>query len=132
MNRRHKLRPGTATTAIAAPSFHLRAPNRLSSACLKAKFCFRLCQGHSSAVDGPKIRTRSESDCLSSLNFMRRSRSEPRDDLEKVIRGLKFVSLVLFSLPLCVSVLILAAAVMTSGHRPDVPIFPLNSQWASF
>jgi hypothetical protein len=135
MNREHKLRPGTATPAIAAPSFHLRAPNRLSSTCLKAKFCFRLCQGHSSAVDGPiivpKIRTRSESDCLSSLNFMRRSRSEPREDLEKVIRGLKFVSLVLFSLPLCVSVLILAAAVMTSGHRPGVPIFPLNSQWAS-
>ena len=62
---------------------------------------------------------------------MRRSRLEPRADLEKVIRGLKFVSLVLFSLPLCVSLLILLAAVMTSGHRPGVPIFPLNSQWAS-
>ncbi len=61
---------------------------------------------------------------------MRRSRSEPGEDLEKVIRGLKFVSLVLFFLPLCVSLLILAAAVMTSGHRPGVPIFPLNSQWA--
>ena len=62
---------------------------------------------------------------------MRRSRLEPREDLEKVLRGLKFVSLVLFFLPLCVSLLILAAAVMTSGHRPGVPIFPLNSQWAS-
>jgi hypothetical protein len=62
---------------------------------------------------------------------MRRSRSEHCEDLEKVIRGLKFVSLVLFSLPLCVSLLILAAAVMTSVHRPGVPIFPLNSQWAS-
>ena len=62
---------------------------------------------------------------------MRRSRLEPREELEKVIGGLKFVSLVLFSLPLCVSLLILAAAVMTSGHRPGVPIFPLNSQWAS-
>jgi hypothetical protein len=62
---------------------------------------------------------------------MRRSRLEPREDLEKVVRGLKFVSLVLFSLPVCVSLLILAAAVMTSGHRPAAPIFPLNSQWAS-
>lgn len=42
-----------------------------------------------------------------------------------------FVSLVLFSLPICVGLLILAAAVMTSGHRPGVPIFPLNSPWAS-
>src|ERR1700739_4747932 len=62
---------------------------------------------------------------------MRRCRLETREDLEKVIRGLKFVSLVLFSLPVCVSLLILAAAVITSGHRPGVPIFPLNSQWAS-
>jgi hypothetical protein len=56
---------------------------------------------------------------------MRRRRLEPREDLERVIGGLKFVLLVLFSLPVCVSLLILVAAVLTSGHRYAAPIFPL-------
>ena len=126
----------TATTAIPAPSFYLRAPNRMSYARSRAKFCFRL-------RPGPLGRGRWSDDRAENSNafpgwrskftetWMRRSRSDPREDLEKVIRGLKFVSLVLFSLPVCVGLLILAAAVMTSGHRPGVPIFPLNSQWAS-
>src|SRR5271165_3719529 len=62
---------------------------------------------------------------------MKRDRSEHLDELEKVFRGLLLVFLVLFSLPVFVSFLILAAAVLTPAHTSTGTIFPLDSHCAT-
>ena len=61
---------------------------------------------------------------------MRRNQLEHLEDLEKVLRGLIVVFLVLFSLPVFVSFLTLVAAVLTSAHRSGATIFTLDSHWA--